>query len=58
MVQIISSLIRHLATVLAGGLIADGVLSDADIQVVIGGVTAIVTVGWSIIEKVYFSGKK
>jgi hypothetical protein len=58
MAQIIASLIRHLATVLAGGLIADGVLSDADIQIVIGGVTAIATVGWSIVEKLYFSDKK
>lgn len=54
---IISSLIRHALTLVAGGLIADGTLTDSDLQVVSGAVTTVAVVIWSVVEKKYFTNK-
>lgn len=58
MLQIVSTLVRHALTLVAGGLIADGTLTDSDVQIVSGAVTTVAVVIWSIIEKKYFTKAK
>lgn len=57
MLQVITSIIRHLLTVFAGGLIADGTLTDGDVQTISGAVLTVGVIVWSIIEKKYFTKK-
>lgn len=58
MLQIISTLIRHALTLVAGGLIVDGTISEADVQVIAGAVTTVAVIAWSVIEKKYFTKAK
>ena len=57
MVQIISTVIRHGLTVVAGGLIADGTLTHVDLQAISGAVLTVAVIAWSIIEKKFFAKK-
>lgn len=60
MLQIISSLVRHILTIAAGYIGGDAVTSvdDKTIELVAAGVMAAVAFIWSIIEKKLFSGNK
>lgn len=48
---IVLGLIRHLLTVAGGYLVAQGTLTSGDLTELIGGVVAIIGVGWSVYEK-------
>ena len=54
MLEVISTLIRHALTLIAGGLITDGYLTETNIQAISGAVLTIGVIAWSIIEKKYF----
>ena len=55
MFQIVTTVIRHALTVVAGGLIADGTITDADVQTVAGAVLTVGVIVWSVIEKKFFT---
>ena len=61
MLQIVTTVVRHALTMLAGGLIADGTLSDVDAQAISqaisGAVLTVAVIAWSIIEKKIFTEK-
>lgn len=57
MLQILTVLVRAATQAFAGGLITDGLVTDAEIQTASGAVLVIATVVWSIIEKKYFTKK-
>ncbi len=48
---IVLGLIRHILTVAGGYLVAQGTLTSGDLTELIGGIVAIVGVGWSVYEK-------
>ena len=43
--------IRHALTAAGGGLIANGTITDSDLQAIVGGVIAVLGVAWSIYQK-------
>lgn len=53
----ITVIIRALLQAVAGGLMTDGVISEAQIQLIAGGVLTIATVVWSVLEKKYLTKK-
>ena len=57
MQAVIASIVRHFLTLIAGGLIADGTITDAQIQVISGGILTVVVLAWSVIEKKFLSKK-
>ena len=57
MIQMVSSVVRHIISTYAGSLIAEGVISDGDVQLISGAVLTIGAIVWSIIEKKYFTKK-
>lgn len=51
MQAIIAGLIRHLLTLVGGGIIAGGAISGSDIEIAAGAIAALIGVVWSIIQK-------
>ena len=51
MQAIIAGLIRHVLTLVGGGVIASGTISGSDIEIAAGAVAALIGVGWSIVQK-------
>lgn len=49
--SIAAALIRHLLTLVGGGLIASGSLTQDDLTALIGAITTIVGVIWSVVQK-------
>jgi hypothetical protein len=47
----IKGIIRHVITTLAGSLIANGVITESDLQAIIGGVLVLISVIWSWVSK-------
>lgn len=44
-------IVRHVLTTAGGGLIANGAVTGAQWQDVVGGIVALIAVGWSILQK-------
>jgi hypothetical protein len=53
----ITVIIRALLQAVAGGLMTDGFVTDAQIQLVSGAILTVVTVVWSVLEKKYLAKK-
>jgi hypothetical protein len=51
MQAIIAGLIRHVLTMVGGGVIASGTISGSDIEIAAGAIAALIGVGSSIIQK-------
>lgn len=49
--EIIGAIVRTFLATLGGGLVADGMLNDATINSITGGIVAVITLGWSIWQK-------
>ena len=49
---VIGAVVRAILQVAAGSAVAGGVVSDSDITVAAGAVTALVSLAWSIYQKV------
>ena len=47
----IQGLVRHLLTTLGGGLVANGYMTNADLQTAIGAVIALAGFAWSLYQK-------
>ena len=50
-IGIISALVRHVLTALAGGLAVRYSIDGASMDAIAGGITAVIGVGWSIWQK-------
>lgn len=61
MLAIITSAIRHGITTVVGGYLASGIITGDQVEQltnsIVGAVTIVAVVGWSIIEKKYFTKK-
>lgn len=49
--EIIGGIIRALLAAFGGSLIANGLVTEADITAISGGIVTFVTIGWSIYNK-------
>jgi len=49
--EIIGSFVRAILQALAGGLVLDGVTTESTLTTIAGGITAVITVVWSIWQK-------
>lgn len=49
--SIINGLARHVLTLWAGGLATAGYVDGAQVNVIVGGIMAMIGVGWSVLEK-------
>lgn len=50
--EIIGGIIRAVLAVAAGGLIQKGVVDDATLTAIAGGLAAVAVAGWSVIQKI------
>jgi hypothetical protein len=49
--DVVTGIIRHAITTLAGGFVAQGLINQNQVQTLVAGVMVLVGVGWSIYSK-------
>lgn len=47
----VGGLVRHLITTFGGGLLAGGVITQGDVEIVAGALTVLAGVAWSLFQK-------
>jgi hypothetical protein len=50
--KVLGALVRHILTIAAGALVSKGVLESSTVEPLVGGLMAVIGVGWSVFQKV------
>lgn len=50
--KVLGALTRHVLTIAAGALVSKGLLESSAVEPLVGGLMAVVAVGWSVFQKV------
>lgn len=50
--KVLGALVRHVLTIAAGALVSKGILESSTVEPLVGGLMAVIGVGWSVFQKV------